>query len=327
MTHDIESEGAQVALDIVGDLPRWVKMLGLAKPIEAKIEGVARRIEASADMVVDKIDAKAKIQRIESDGEALAFMVRKVTSALGVNANHPQAMRMVERWFTTELGHQENIETIGERAAAIIGGQQQMHKPNDDFVFRFYDDAQKVSDEQMRELYARVLAGELTRPGSIAVSTLEVLKRLDARTARLFQVWRSMAIRGHGATMLLKIDLKSTEWERFGLRINDLMRLNEVGLVGDFGDIGGVSWAIESNFSQPDSVDNRHGITWEYVNEKWQIVRIDPRNTNIAGLSVNMATTAGSELARVVPPTENPTYTRSLQQFLESMGLRRLMAR
>ena len=58
---------------------------------------------------------------------------------------------------------------------------------DDDWLFRWRDSASKVSSEDLRGLWARVLAGEIKSPGSFSLRTLEFLKNLSQAEARSIQ--------------------------------------------------------------------------------------------------------------------------------------------
>jgi hypothetical protein len=61
-----------------------------------------------------------------------------------------------------------------------------------DWVARFFGSAQDVSNEDMQKLWARILAGEVVKPGTFSLRTLEVLKNLSQREAERFQEAASM---------------------------------------------------------------------------------------------------------------------------------------
>src|SRR5208283_1459027 len=52
-------------------------------------------------------------------------------------------------------------------------------------IFERY--AEDASSETMRALWARVLAGEIRRPGQFSLRTLRFMSELDATTAKLFE--------------------------------------------------------------------------------------------------------------------------------------------
>ena len=80
-----------------------------------------------------------------------------------------------------------NIQIIISRAAELLS---EKHVPNTDPDFdwtaRFFDHAQDISTEELRELWARILAGEVECPGSTSLRTLSILKDLSHHEAQHF---------------------------------------------------------------------------------------------------------------------------------------------
>lgn len=63
-----------------------------------------------------------------------------------------------------------------------------------DWLARFIDCAQDVSDDEMRLLWAKILSGELSKPNSISVMTLETLRNMSKRDAEIFHKLASFTI-------------------------------------------------------------------------------------------------------------------------------------
>ena len=61
------------------------------------------------------------------------------------------------------------------------------HEFDFDWFLRFFNGASNISNESMQFLWAKVLAGEVTKPGSCSFRTLEVLSVLSRTEAELFQ--------------------------------------------------------------------------------------------------------------------------------------------
>lgn len=57
---------------------------------------------------------------------------------------------------------------------------------NFDWFVRFYEAAGNISDEQMQLIWAKILAGEINKPNSYSLRTIEVLKNLSQQEADLF---------------------------------------------------------------------------------------------------------------------------------------------
>lgn len=55
---------------------------------------------------------------------------------------------------------------------------------NTDWFFRFYDSCKYVTDKQMQEWWARLLAGEISTPGSYSYRAMDTLKNLSLEEAR-----------------------------------------------------------------------------------------------------------------------------------------------
>src|SRR5207247_4111514 len=57
----------------------------------------------------------------------------------------------------------------------------------DDWVTNFFDKCRLISDEQMQNLWSKVLAGEANSPGKFSKRTVNLLASLDKAEAGMFQ--------------------------------------------------------------------------------------------------------------------------------------------
>ena len=60
------------------------------------------------------------------------------------------------------------------------------HEPDHDWAARFFSSVQDVSSEDMRRIWAQILAGEVETPGATSVRTLATLRNLAPSEARAF---------------------------------------------------------------------------------------------------------------------------------------------
>ena len=87
-----------------------------------------------------------------------------------------------------EEKRQRNIESVVNLAAAELEGKKVPdHEPDHDLVARFFSDVQDVSSEELQQLWAKVLSGEIEHPGTTSFLSLSILKNLDRDTAKLFR--------------------------------------------------------------------------------------------------------------------------------------------
>lgn len=97
--------------------------------------------------------------------------------------------RTQNRMAYQELQKQYNIETISNKAYTLLEGEDKV--PNDpldvDWVNRLFNYAGDISNEKMQEIWAAILAGEVKRPTSFSLRTLETLHNISQSEAELFQ--------------------------------------------------------------------------------------------------------------------------------------------
>ena len=86
-----------------------------------------------------------------------------------------------------------NILRTLERAKAV-DDPSKLKPPNDEFMHRWVNDACNESDETLQEMWARVLVGEMARPGSISRHTHSVVRELTPDVAEKFRTLCSYAI-------------------------------------------------------------------------------------------------------------------------------------
>ena len=83
-----------------------------------------------------------------------------------------------------------NIVRILDKAKALEEPSE-LKPPNDEFMRRWVDDASNESDETLQEMWARVLVGEMARPGSISRHTHSVVRELTPDVAEIFRTFCS----------------------------------------------------------------------------------------------------------------------------------------
>ena len=97
------------------------------------------------------------------------------------------AETVAQRIRFQEEKRQRNIgAVVGQAAAELEGKEVQDHEPDHDWTARFFNEVQDVSSEEMQVLWARILAGEVERPGNTSIQTLSILRNMARRDAELF---------------------------------------------------------------------------------------------------------------------------------------------
>ena len=210
-------------------------------PWRARREAEAKRIAARGD---------ADVLAILAEGQAGALPViveaqesaRQQLMAPGVTVEGELTIAEVieQRLHFQEEKRQRNISAIVSQAAAeLTADEVEDHETNHDWTARFFNEAQDVSSEEMQVLWAKILAGEVGRPGSTSIRTLGVLRDLDRSAAKTFRRLCSTAVsfRPDGSSILdarvpsLGANVSDNGLRRYGLGFGDLNVLNEHGLI------------------------------------------------------------------------------------------------
>ena len=94
--------------------------------------------------------------------------------------------RAMYRFLQEEARKQANIEGITQRALPLLEDHASPENVANDWITNFFDKSRIVSDEEMQQLWSRVLAGEANSPGAFSRKTVNLLADLDKGDAELF---------------------------------------------------------------------------------------------------------------------------------------------
>ena len=161
------------------------------------------RQEAKAKSIAAR--GEAETQRILAEGQATTMgIIASAQADARANLVSPDATiqghldfgaAVTQRIQFQEEKRQSNIAAVIGQAAQELGDRQvQNHEVDHDWTARFFNDVQDVSSEEMQQLWAKILAGDVERPGSTSIKTLGILKNLDKTTADLFRKFCSICI-------------------------------------------------------------------------------------------------------------------------------------
>ncbi len=100
----------------------------------------------------------------------------------------------------------------------------------DDWLVNFFDKSRIVSDNEMQDLWARVLAGEANVPGTYSKRTVNSLSDLDKAEAQLF-----VKLCGFGwmigDVVPLVFDAGAEIYSNHGINFSSLSHLESIGLI------------------------------------------------------------------------------------------------
>lgn len=97
--------------------------------------------------------------------------------------------------YIENLRHTTNLIDTATKSAKYID-QDKPHdiKMDNDFFWNTVEHAKTISNDEMQELVAKIIAGEYNQPGTYSMSTLQTLKMLGKEELELFEKMSSLCI-------------------------------------------------------------------------------------------------------------------------------------
>lgn len=214
----------------VGDL------VGLSEPLKKLIEVVSSGIGKVYEPTNIRRTAKAKADEIKLISDALIQNNMLPTNysngdiSIDITDSEELLKRAGERMVYQEMLKQQNIDSVISTAYTELENTNEVSEnPVDkDWIIRFMNSIEDISNEHMQEIWGKLLAGEIKQPNTFNLRTLEMLKNLTQHEAGLFKKIADLAIyRIVSSSIYCDDDLLESR----GLDFSDLLQLEECGLI------------------------------------------------------------------------------------------------
>ena len=184
--------------------PRQIRRVGSA---ETDVEAERIRVLAQAE---------ADASRIQAEGE------------IEVTDLHRRAFR---RSIEEEASYQGNMESILGQAIPQLTGDASPDEVEDDWYTNFYDKCRITSDDEMQNLWARILAGQANNPGAFSRRTVNLVADLDKRDAQLFTNLCCFGWVISGRVTPLIFDVQHDIYNRHAINFNTIGHLESLNLI------------------------------------------------------------------------------------------------
>ena len=301
-------------------------------PWKARREAMARQIAAQgeADSLRILAEGQASAVQIISGANEEARSTLAGENSLAV-AHFDIGETIRQRLEFQEEKRQSNIISVLNEAAEQLGDKEvQDHEPDHDWTARFFNEVQDVSSDEMRTLWAKILAGQVEKPGSTSARTLTILKNLDRKSARLFNTLCSVSVSiSIGAEALLDSRVPTMGGQagqnclqKYGLSFDNLNILNEYGLIiSDFNSY--YDYRMSTGIATGGSSQDNIWIPFAFQGRFWLLLPMEGfregREFRLSGVSL---TQAGRELQRAIDPEPNQQFLQDLNEFFIKNKLR-----
>ncbi|MGZ5444729.1 MAG: DUF2806 domain-containing protein [Thermoanaerobaculia bacterium] len=197
--------------------------------------------------------------------------------------------RAFSRFLHEEARKQAHIEEVTRLALPQLDQDAQPEQIEEDWLTNFFDKCRLTSDQQLQELWSRVLAGEANAPGRFSRRTVSFIASLDTMEAQRFTAICCFCWTFVGDTeplVPLILDISDPIYEARGVTFSAIKDLAAIGLVS-YLSLGGFNIDV---LSQPALV--------AYFSEQVMLTLPDDANSKIKIGNV-ILTRTGQELASI----------------------------
>lgn len=213
--------------------------------------------------------------------------------------------RANQRQLNETIRQEENIEDVlGIANEELELAETASTEPIDtDWATRFFDDVKNVSNKEMKYIWGKILAGEIKKPGSYSLRTLEVVRNLSKQEAEAFQTVIPFVIRTTASFFIYNnLELLS----ELGCPFSSILTLKESGLLNYDNSIVFESQITEKRSSM--FLCGKNAILVETALD-------GPIKYSIAAIPF---TQAGRELFGIVDQTKNEKYTIEVARIIHN---------
>ena len=225
-------------------------LAGLSKPLTRLIEVVSKGAGAVSTPYLIRRTADARAYEIKViadalkdvreknqlpviyDGGAIEVWQKPDDKTLILDTQ-PIDQRIAGRLEYQERKRQDNIENVTAAAAAELSKETVVpdKHPDDDWITRFFSSAQDVSSQEMQELWGKILAGEIKKPGSYSLRTLDFVRNITKGEAQVLEKVGRLALLSGGDMAFVATHDKTWLQKERNIYDSDHFLLSELGIM------------------------------------------------------------------------------------------------
>ena len=289
---------------------------------------------ALIDIPVAVLQGKSAERRAETDARIQLINANAEEIARKMQVDDAYAQAAVTKFGRKILQQQITLDNICGVAEAEIRRLQTSDPDqgilsestaeiSDDWLNSFREQASTKTSQEMQILFGKILAGEICRPASFSIRTVQIMGQLDSGTANLFRKLCSLAISLRPANVVLDVRVASlggnagqNSLQEYGLGFDSLNILQEYGLIiSDYNSYMDYRAAIARG--------NQVAFPFFWGNEQYAFIPKAPEGWppekpfTIHGVGL---TASGKELMRIVQIEYDDKYLAGFRQFIDSSG-------
>lgn len=311
--------------------------LGRVLPVDKLIEILVKTVGRVSKPYFDRKDIDTRAYEIKKLAEARVEEMKIVSQAVrsnflltggieykndSVSISSPKEeikslvepsieQRVQDRVSYQEIKKQLNLESITSFAVDELRNEEPVtdQPVEEDWANRFFKIAEEISNEEMQALWGRILAGEIKRPKSYSLRTLEVLKNLTKNEAEVFLKFGELSITSAKISFIINFIGEKLLEEKYKLNLNERLLLEELGLVSS----SDLEFYMEAKLDSDATTVFKIGTTCVVADRK--------KGTPKQAFSVLVFTKIGQELLQLIKYTPELDYVQLLASRIRYEGV------
>jgi len=199
-----------------------------------KLDG--KPLEKLIDAISKGIGDYRRPGQIRREADAKAYEIITLEKAKHIAHLHNQELdqnfvdRMNNRIIEREIWKQQNIDAIILEAKKQLQNESVSDDPVEkDWSIRFFNIVEDVAQEELQMIWAKILAGEVKKPKSFSLRTLELLKNLSMHEAKIFLKLANYAICSENVHFIFSEDEEFLKTH--SISVDNRLLLDEIGLI------------------------------------------------------------------------------------------------
>lgn len=178
----------------------------------------------------DEYSALKKIQTIR-DNPDMMIVYTNGESNIRERTSEELEIQIKNRTHLEALRQENNIKNVLKAASEEIPPDKDVsdEQVDDDWIFRFFNIVKDISNKEMQYIWGKILAGEIKKPSSFSLRTLETLRNISAEEAKLFsRICNYIILANKNERYLPSYDelLNAVD-----IKYDDILNLDECGLI------------------------------------------------------------------------------------------------
>ncbi len=313
---DSEDGGSLGSVISAAGLPD-ISGIPLPAPVKRSLwRALGRLITGVVEVPVAYLETQAGKIRAHGRGTEAVTLAAAAAAAQRFGSDPTLADRAVNHFGAKIVREQFNREAVARATVEAIAASPPQTEPegevDEDWLTEFTEIAAKKSNEEIRAILGRILAGEIAKPGSFSPATLQLLTTIGQSTARKFQLLSGMSIAdGQAFTYVVTApfpDFVQKGLEELGVGYADFLNLQSAGLLTP---------ALTSELDL-----NRYinVVRADYAGQRF-CLRPNDASKKIAKTQITVFSPVGHELRSVIPLERNDAYDEKLRTWLASQSV------